>query len=156
MKEVMEQYGKAVLCALVAVTLLAIVFGGLQAGEAKGLPAVLKAGADIQGVDYSNYKDGEQSAFVMEKERPRVQFDGAKLWTDCGYKTEDLFSAKDAEGNPAEVRILKIFDKDGQELTVTEGNIQFGSQGVYRILVKAVDGWCGTVEKEFLVPVRRR
>ena len=69
MRDVMEQYGKAVLCALVAVFLFAILFTSLKAGEDKGLIAVLGTKAESPGVDYSLYKDGEKSVLVMEMPR---------------------------------------------------------------------------------------
>lgn len=156
MRDVMEQYGKAVLCALVAVFLFAILFTSLKAGEDKGLIAVLGTKAESPGVDYSLYKDGEKSALVMERGRPEICFAGGELMTGCEYSAGELFAAKDAEGNPAEIKIIKILDKTGQEIEVAGGNLQFESQGSYRILVKAIDSYCAVTENEFLVPVRRR
>ncbi|MCM1257530.1 MAG: hypothetical protein NC307_06715 [Roseburia sp.] len=156
MRDVMEQYGKAILGALVASLLFSIVFAGLKVGETKGLPAILGAETKSQGVDYATYKDAEQSAFVMEKERPKIRLMGTEIWTESDYVPEDLFAAEDAEGNPAKISILEIADKTGQEMEAAGDSVMFESQGVYRVLVRAIDSYCGVTENEFLVPVRRR
>lgn len=58
--------------------------------------------------------------------------------------------------NAVKIKILNVTDSTGQEVEETDGRMKFERQGVYRILVKAIDSDCGITENEFFVPVRRR
>ena len=156
MKEVMGQYGKAVSSALLALLLFSILFTGIEFGEEKGLTAILGERYKIRGVDYSSYKDGKQSEIAMERKLPEIRFVGEGVTAGKEYVLEDLFQAEDEKGNPAKVHMIKALDMAGRELEITGRGITFSRQGVYRILVKAIDSYCAEAQHEFLVPVGRR
>lgn len=149
MKEVMEQYGKGIISAFLALVLISMVFLGLR------LFPVLGERVQIPGKDYSGYIDGKNTALVMEQEPPQVWLLEKDIFVGEIYNPEELFETRDAKGNAAEIEILNIFDKNGEEVDFAQG-IKFLRQGAYRILVKAADQDCCVSRQEFLLPVKRR
>lgn len=149
MKEVMEQYGKAVITAFVASVLVFMLFSGIRIFH------VLGERAQIPGTDYSGFRDGENTAIVMEQKPPLVWFLEKDIFVGEEYSPDDLFGTRDAKGNTAEIEILNILDKNGQEVDFAQG-IKFLRQGSYRVLVKAADRDCCVSRQEFFIPVKRR
>ncbi len=146
MREAAEQYGKSIGSALAVLLVCYILFAGIKSGDAVGLSAILGDRFEISGVDYSVYKDGEQSGIFLENE----------ISVGKPYAPEDLFVAEDEEGKPAEIRIIKAFDQAGMELETVNGAVTFVTQGNYRLFVKVSDNYCVGAEHEFLIPVKRR
>ena len=74
MREAAEQYGKSIGSALAVLLVCYILFAGIKSGDAVGLSAILGDRFEISGVDYSVYKDGEQSGIVLERKPPEIRF----------------------------------------------------------------------------------
>lgn len=155
MKELMEEYGRAVIAVVVAVIMFFIIFSGIKEGEAKGLTAVLAGKTLSESQDFSAYQDTGNSQVFMERKRPFIRFFMADVKTGQVYAPEDLFEAEDMEGNPAKLKILKIMDGKMQETEVTDNKMLFVRQGIYQVWVRAIDSYCCTTEHVFLVPVKR-
>ena len=121
MREAAEQYGKSIGSALAVLLVCYILFAGIKSGDAVGLSAILGDRFEISGVDYSVYKDGEQSGIVLERKPPEIRFLENEISVGKPYAPEDLFVAEDEEGKPAEIRIIKAFDQAGMELETVNG-----------------------------------
>ena len=156
MREAAEQYGKSIGSALAVLLVCYILFAGIKSGDAVGLSAILGDRFEISGVDYSVYKDGEQSGIVLERKQPEIRFLENEISVGKPYAPEDWFVAEDEEGKPAEIRIIKAFDQAGMELETVNGAVTFVTQGNYRLFVKVSDNYCVGAEHEFLIPVKRR
>ncbi len=155
MKEIMQEYGRAVISVAVAVVLLLLIFGNVKAGEAKGLPAILAGEAVPEGRNFSACLDTDSSGAYMERERPGIDFFMWDVKTGLEYAPEELFAAEDANGNSAKVEVMEILDENTQEVEATGGKMMFAKQGIYQVRVKAIDSYNCVTENVFFVPVKR-
>ncbi len=99
---------------------------------------------ETESEDFSCMADTQAVEAVCEREAPRIQCTGKKVWnTGEAIMTDHLFSAADAEGGELDVLIADITDhKGGSVLHCYQENAKqavFHQSGVYTFSLKAMD-----------------
>lgn len=155
MREIMQEYGRAVITACTVIVLFILIFGLIAVDGKVGFTEILKEKSVLPAREFGRYADAKETLQVMERLRPVVKFQEIEIQAGTKWKAEDLFVAEDAEQNPARVEILKVEGPGQKELEVVDNSVEFLKQGTYRIWIQAIDTYCGVTEKVFFVPVRR-
>lgn len=155
MKDMIREYGKMMISAAAASLLFLILFG-VKGGETGSLLEGLGAKAVIESGNFSAYQDTAKSVATMEHQRPLIWLELPEPKTGAAYSADQLFTAKDAEGNPAKLQMVKVTDSRKEEVELVEDKVIFVRQGIYEVRVKAIDMQCGVTENVFFVPVKRR
>lgn len=153
MKEILQEYGKTVLTAAGTLLLLIMLFQGLHIGENLGFFAIIKAKSRLPEKEYETYQDAKEIAQFIERKRPVITWRNVKVKLGSEAEAEDLFMAEDAEGNAAEIRVIKVEAPDKTEVFTEHNKIKFTKTGVYEIWVKATDDSCVVSQKLFYIPV---
>lgn len=153
MKEIMHEYGSAIITVAIALLLFFMLFGTLTVEEDVGVVQILNAQTDLPQKDYIQYADAKETTLAMERELPMLIFRNEKISAGSSRRAEELFQGTDAEGNEAKLEILKAECPDGSKAEVTDNTIEFLQQGIYRIWVIATDTSCKVTQKVFEIPV---
>jgi|GEM_PF-5295246 len=142
MKEIMSQYGKTILTAVVT-GLLVVLLAGVSYKSAKGLySSVFLRSVEMEeegelsaakDVGISDYRAGKLALCPVE--------DGDALKVDEMYKLEELFLVKDEGGQSvdSELYLVDVW-QDGEKVEVSEevqdGTISFPEAGYYEVRLK--------------------
>ncbi len=153
MKEIMHEYGSAVITVSVALLLFFLLFGKLTVEGNVGVVQILKSRTVLSQKDYQQYKDSKETILAIERKQPEITCRNVKILAGSSRKAEELFLGTDVDGNEAELAIIKAECPDKREAEVTDNKIKFKQQGIYRIWVKATDTSCKVTRKVFAVPV---
>lgn len=153
MRHVMQEYGTAILSATVALILFAFIYGGSRTEGEGSLFARMGEWPRDSQKEYSEYLDASETKRAMERERPSLSYKNLTVSAGEKLQMKDYFEAEDAEGNPADIEIIRAEGPSGEEISVEDGIIQFGEQGIYRIWVKATDSYCGVTQRTLYIPV---
>lgn len=156
MKEAVREYGASILSVVIALFLFFMIFEKIEAGGGKGLIDILRTQSDVPQKEFIQYQDAQETLKAMETERPVITYQNITLPAGKDVLVTDLFVAEDADGNPAEIEVMKAVDSDGTEVEVQGERIRFHRQGISRIWVKAKDRYCGVTENMFYIPVTNR
>lgn len=99
---------------------------------------VLKDEAHVTYTDYSIYKS------ESEKAVPTIQYAyEGNIYSNCEVGINDLFRAKDYQDKDLRVKVLRIKNQEGTDVTdlynMQTENIIFPEQGVYKFTVTTTD-----------------
>lgn len=156
MREVFREYGGTVIAVFVLLLLFFLVFGKLEWKGNTGFLHILGQGTGIEGKNFAEYQDSQNTVQVMEQKRPVINYADIQIQTGDVLHKDTLFMATDADGNPAETKIFKVLNPVGSEVAQTGGYIKFELQGIYQFWVRATDRNCGVTEQVYEIPVRHR
>lgn len=142
MKLLFSIYGRAIIAAIVAVSIIAILFGGGFVGNIgkKSEPFVKEQNFDAY-TDTTEYKDAMQKKGV-----PTLAFNSKHVtslqMTEDTFKT--LFVARSlGQILPnATKKILAVYDSSGQEITdrvYASGSYTFPAEGIYSVKIRIKD-----------------
>ncbi len=159
MKQIAEIYGKFLLDAVLAVSLLLFVFCGMTDTEGnKGIFAIIGAHLDVTGTE--DTVSNEFAVFQEEaKRKPPVI-----LYVDSGmiYTGRHIFSdfirAEDNEGRELSVRLLGVWkpQEEFEAVLPAVGEVEFSSPGIYRLKVTAKDDRNRRTISVIQIPVNQR
>lgn len=145
MKEIMREYGRAIIAAIVALCMLGFVKHQLENLASKAVfPSNL----------YENYADAGETAQAMERKRPEICCKDVEITVGSEWRGRDLFEVQGVNGAVVTMHITKAESPKHTEIEVKEDKIRFVQQGIYRIWVRATDEYSGMIQKMFSVPVR--
>lgn len=145
MKEILHEYGKMMLTAASVLLILTLLFQGLHIGE--------KAKSRLPEKEYAPYQDAAEVSRIMGRKPPVITWKGVKVSLGSETAAENLFMAKDADGNAAGIRVIKVETPDKREAVSQNNKIKFTKPGVYGIWVRATDKSCVVSQKLFYIPV---
>lgn len=149
----MKQYGRAVLICITAALVLGILFR-MQSGGKTGFIALLyeQAIKDMSGGSPADYTDTDAVKAAMAREKPEIIYTYEKVIPGSAVNLENMFDAKDADGNRIAAEITDILNPEGESvLYLTKEDRKqnrrsgdtkcflFADTGIYTIYVKAVD-----------------
>ena len=132
MKEILRQYGGVMICGLVLILLMAF---WNEPGKG-GLSSRL--GQLFSGMQQDT-DSGENEAFTSYMDARSPVITQQQTYLKAGEETllEDCVSAA-ADGDPATVRILQIYDEDQEPIeTESEAVLRFPQSGVRYVCVEA-------------------
>lgn len=159
MEQVIREYGRFLLGAVVCVGLL-FVFAGMkdEAGN-QGVFHIVGASLDKETENVVRY---DVATFLEEgrKKAPTIVYrDQGVLYTGTCV-SEEFFEAKDADGTVLAVQIKNITGPGGREwdekMLAQMTEFCFPGQGIYRITVTAVDAWNRSADCVICIPVNER
>ena len=143
MKALLKEYGGGIYILIVALAVFGVLFGFKTVNGGTGIISA------IGDVATANDKDDEiltasQNAVkdVMTRKEPVITVKESKCNSNTTYSVSDLATAKDTDGNMANVSCTKVLDNQNNDITPTvysEGNITFASRGIYKVVIFAVD-----------------
>lgn len=148
MKEVIGEYGKAILSAVVTLLLFGILFGKLRFHE--------KNYITVKPTVYEAYKDAKETKETMQKEKPSIEPIKSRLYVGDVKKPEELFFGKDADGNFLPAELLEIEGPNHAEVDITKEGVVFLEPGIYHLLIQVTDKNSIVTRKVFSVPVGHR
>ena len=168
LKKVIQEYSGTIVEAVVVVALLLLVFFGIPAGNGKyGIGSVLSNGVKSDGIDYNAYADAGAVEKAIGRAKPDIVYvsrdvDGKKqrIIAEKDVNLTLFFSAKDADNQNIDTKIISIQDKNGVELITqpltTTDTFRFPASGTYNIEVVATDSFNRHSEIVFSVPVAKK
>lgn len=138
MKEIVKQYGRALLSAVMVAAVLLVLGISFQNNTlgfvdviGKGLPSSTEASVVLANDSMKQAK---------EREVPKA-FGREDLCVNKSYTTQELIRTEDADGREAKVRILEICDAYDEENLISQIKTQaaevyvFEKPGIYRLKV---------------------
>lgn len=153
MKEIMHEYGSAIITVCAVLLLFLMLFGKLAMNQSTGVVQILNAQTVLPWKDYSQYADMKETSLAIERKPPVITCQNVKVLAGSSRDAEELFLGTDMDGNEAKLTILKVECPDKSEADVADNKIKFLQQGVYRIWVKATDTSCKVTQNVFEIPV---
>lgn len=167
MVTLMKQYGRAVLICATSVLVLGILFRMQSNGKTGFIEVVYdKALEDMNMTNPSDYTDTDVVKAVMARKKPEITFTYVKTLVGSAVNLENMFEAKDAEGNPVAAEITDIVnslgvsilystkeDKKQHRKSGDTKSFLFAETGIYTVYVKAVDAEKKQVYEQYRLPV---
>lgn len=148
----MKQHGRMIVCCVIAALTFGIAFG-MRADGYQGFVQIAygKAMEDMTE-ETAGRADAQAAQAVAARRKPEIAYTYQKTLSGENVSLNSMFSATDADGNPAAVNITDVLDASGKSLLYqteydkkreralqnTE-NFQFPLPGVYRLYVRAAD-----------------
>lgn len=138
MKEIVREYGGAIISATAAVLLFTFIFVNVKYKNQSGLFHVVGDSVSYKDEgDDQNIKSLAVSESRIKSGTPDVRA-GENLEADNNYRPEDLIIS--ADGSDINVRILKVSDMEGVDITddvlmKADGKsfCRFSCEGIYRL-----------------------
>lgn len=161
MKEIIKQYGRFFISAAVFALFLNVFFFNITDDSGnKGILKIVGKKIEVSDNNYPGYTDYDNYRIESEKPLPTIAYIySGNIYSGTDIKLSDLFSGKDYQNNDLPVRVLRIKNNAGDEITdiydAAAGNIRFPESGIYKITVTVIDQ---TKKKETCtinVPVNR-
>lgn len=115
--------------------------------------SVLKNAAQISGKELAGNAEVVQA---MERKRPDISWNGRIPKAGSLFFVEDYFQAVDADGSPAQMKLLYAENAQGEELEITDGRVTLREQGNYCFRVQASDSASCETVLVFRIPAGRR
>lgn len=162
----MKQHGRTIVCCVIAVLALGMAFGirvdgyqgFIQIAYGKAMGDMTRDAAGDAGMEAVNA--------IAARRKPDISYVYQKTLPKTTVNLDAMFSAKDADGNPVDVKITDILDASGKSLLYQTdldrkkgkaiedtAGFQFPAVGVYRINVKAVDWEKKAAFEQYQIPV---
>lgn len=160
MKEIMREYGGAIISATAAVLLFTLIFVNVKFKNQIGLFHVIRdTVSETDGEKDKNIKSLAVSESRIKSGTPDVRA-GDDLEADKNYRPEDLI--RSADGTDINVRILKVSDMNGRDITDEvilkadgESNCRFSDEGIYRIRFYVEDNDLRSGTEELYIGVKQ-
>lgn len=167
MVTLMKQYGRAILICVTSVLVLGILFRMQSNGKTGFIEVVYdKALEDMNEINPSDYTDTDAVKAVMARKKPEITYMYTKTLIGSAVNLENMFEAKDAEGNPVAAEITDIRnplgvsilystkeDKKQHRQSGDTKNFLFEKTGIYTVYVKAVDAEKKQTYEQYRLPV---
>ncbi len=167
MVTLMKEYGRAILICATSVLVLGILFRMQSNGKIGFIEVIYdKALEDVNESNPSDYTDTDVVKAVMAREKPEITYTYAKTLVGAAVNLENMFEAKDAEGNPVAVEITDIVNplgasvlystKENKKRHLKSGDTKsflFAETGIYTVYVKAVDAEKKQTYEQYRLPV---
>ncbi len=143
MREVIRQYGGAMLAVTAAIAILMLLFVQIGGGDGvTGVWHIIGARAQ-QSTGEMEQSISQEMEELYNRSGPKCQVRQESLWyAKVSYALEELVAATDQEGNPAEIFIEQAVNPAGEDiLSQVQDNqgLTFPQKGVYRLLVRGRD-----------------
>ena len=163
----MKQHGRTILLAIIAVSVLGVIFrirvngytGFIHAAYGKAMEDV-----DLNGARTLHDIDAVKAAAVRSS--PQISFCCEEILPQKEINLKDMLTAEDADGNRVDAEITDIVNEAGESILYqTEEDRRnkvtacdptsflFPSVGIYVMNVKAVDREQKAAEVQFRIPV---
>lgn len=157
MKEIIEQYGKTLLTALIIVLLLALVFVKLEDDDGnKGILKIIGAHIGEEVEDYHAYTDYDVYEAEAQKKPPEIKYLGSSISVG-EYLLQDYISAVSYTGGVLPIKVVSVVDKNGNEISVGDDTrVYFDKAGIYTVTVSAVDDILKRTICTIKIPVNER
>lgn len=148
MKEVFEQYGSVWIAALIAGVIISLLFYGVWNGKI-GLGEV--SGEFLTAGGKNQLKQNDNLAYreMRERKPPEIQLRLSGIHEAQSVSIQEMFDARDAEGNPLELQVLQV-KKDGVE----EAAFHPVENGLYEVWLEAKDTLGFTTQKTVWIPIQ--
>ena len=167
MVALMKQYGKAVFICVTSVLVLGILFQMQSEGKTGFMEIIYqKTMEDMSKASPADYTDADAVKAVMARKKPQITYTYTKTLVGAVVNLENMFEAKDAEGNPAALEITDILNPMGESIlyltkedkkqhrqSEDTKNILFARTGIYTVYVKAVDAEKKQTYEQYRLPV---
>lgn len=162
MKHIIEAYGRFLLSGAAFLLVFLLVFVNIRDGEGnRGVLKIIGAGLPAAGMDYAGYAD--YSSYLTEgtKGMPSIAYEYAgKIYAGEDMQAADFIKGRDALGHALELRILKVSDPLGNDITScyekSTGKICFPSGGVCLVQAAVRDTAGKKYTCSVAVPVNQR
>ena len=145
MEEIIKQYGRFFFSAAVFVLFLSLFFFNItdDAGN-KGILKIIGAKFTVSDNKYEDYKDHDSYKKESQKALPTIRYAYAgNVYSGTDIKLSDLIEAKDYQNADLPMRVLRIKNSTGDEITgiydAVSGKIRFPDQGIYKVAVTVTD-----------------
>ena len=163
----MKQYGRAVLICVTAALIFGILFH-MQSDGKTGFIALVydKALGDMNDVDPTDYTDTDAVKAAVARGKPEIIYTYEKVLPDTAVNLENMFEAKDVDGNFVAVEMIDIVSPSGESvlyLTKEDRKLHrqsgdtksflFADTGIYTVYVKAVDAEKKQTYGQYKLPV---
>lgn len=167
MLSVVKQYGRTILCCVIAALIFGMVFH-IRSEEKTGLIQIAygRAAKDMRTIDILEYRDTDAWRAAAVRTKPEILFCYTKTLPGTAVNVDAMFSAKDADGREAVVMVTDILDASGMsilyatEADKTENRRMFATEqfcfpspGFYTLCVRAVDTENKTACAQYQFPV---
>ena len=161
MKLIMEQYGKFILSGIIIVSLFYAVFLGVSdAYGHRGLLQIMGSDMPDEKVDYSSYQDYTVMTAEAGKGSPQIRcLQNSHAVTNTEYSITELVNAADGTGTMLEVKVVKITDTPGNDVSFiydrTAERLIFPVCGLYTFELCAVDDGNRCTRATVQIPVNK-
>ncbi len=169
MQILMKQQGRTIALCMAAAVVFGIFFH-IRVDGKTGWFAVAYAKAMERAEQEEASLDADADAGVYQtvaaRRRPEIVFVCQKIAPQKAVNLHAMFTAKDADGNPAEVEILDVYDASGGSVLYRSNEerakktgayhttgVVFPAVGVYALKVRATDAQKKTSCRIYKIPV---
>lgn len=130
MKEIVDEYGEAIVAVVAAIGIFGL------------LVHLLTVPFRAMTIDHTDRLYSAQVyKTVMEKKKPEFKINNPIAGDK--YQVEDIVSARDMDGNLAQLDLYKIESINGDDVTSevmsNQGELSFSESGYFKLYVNAVD-----------------
>lgn len=157
MEQIIKNYGRFVLDAVVVALLMVLLFSQITDAEGnRGILNMIGAGIDTGSINYADYTDFNTYVAESSKPAPVITYNGSNSIHAGVARLSDYIKAADRTGAEIAVRVVTLTDQAGTELPCdadTEAN--FPEAGIYTVRVTAVDDINKRTTSDIRIPVNK-
>ncbi|SER77853.1 hypothetical protein [Lachnobacterium bovis] len=157
MKEILNQYASVLIVVIVALCCIGLFCGKFQN---KSISAVTKEFMQekIKKTKVHQDEQGNQKfEKFMQRQRPIIKYTNKiKLYEKKQYKIDELFIAKDQDGNKLDIKIINAYQEETKDNNILiQGKlIYFSKAGEYVFILQSKDSYNKKTVSKILLPVQ--
>jgi hypothetical protein len=140
MREIIHQYGEALLDAVVFIAMITLLFINITDDHGnKGIVDIVAANIPNESPEYCDYSDFDIYAKESGSEKPCIIYN-AGAFNIGSFDPAGCFEAYDSEGKTAGIKVLSVRECGGDFLMPDEdGKFDITEEGIYTVRVSAID-----------------